>query len=92
MKDAGFEISDKSTVSVDPKLPFMGYSTKKSGKEVIVISGEVLRLGMIEGLLLHEMSHIYRISTNHPPYNSELLNKVGVFSMDKRHFRGFCQL
>jgi len=85
MKDAGFEISDKLTVSVDPKLPFMGYSTKKDGKDVIVISGEALKSGMIEGLLVHEMSHIYRITTNHPSHNSRLLNKVGYSIIRKRH-------
>ena len=85
MKDAGFEISDKLTVSVDPKLPFMGYSTKKDGKDVIVISGEALKSGMIEELLVHEISHIYRITTNHPSHNSKLLNKVGYSIIKKRH-------
>ena len=77
MKDAGFEIPDKLDVLVDPKLPFMGYSTKRGGSNIIVVAGEVLRSGMIEGLLVHEMSHIYRTNIHHPSHNRRLLDKVG---------------
>jgi hypothetical protein len=77
MRDSGFEISDKLEVVLDPRLPFMGYSTKRSGKNVIVISGMAVKSGPIEGLLIHEMCHIYRTDQNHPSHNSELLNTVG---------------
>jgi hypothetical protein len=77
MRDSGFEISDKVEVVLDPKLPFMGYSTKRNGKNVIVISGMAIKSGPIEGLLIHEMCHIYRTDQNHPSHNSELLNTVG---------------
>jgi len=78
MKDSGFEIPDKIEVVVDPKLPFMGYSTKRrSGGSVIVVSGMALKSGLVEGLLIHEMCHVYRTNTNHPSHNSELLNTVG---------------
>jgi hypothetical protein len=77
MKDAGFEIPDKLDVLVDPKLPFMGYSTKRGGSDIIVVAGEALKSGMIEGLLVHEMSHIYRTNMNHPSHNRRLLDKVG---------------
>jgi hypothetical protein len=85
MKDAGFEISNKLEVVVDPKLPFMGYSTKKNGEGVIVISGMALKSGMVEGLLVHEMSHIYRINTNHPSHNNKLLDRVGQFIINRSH-------
>jgi hypothetical protein len=85
MKDAGFEVSDELTVVVDPRLPFMGYSTKRDGVDLIVIAGEALRSGMVEGLLIHEMSHIYRTNTNHPSHNHELLNRVVQFVVDKGH-------
>jgi hypothetical protein len=85
MKDAGVEISNKLEVVVDPKLPFMGYSTKRSGGDVIVISGFALKSGMVEGLLVHEMSHIYRINTNHPSHNHELLDRVGQFITNRSH-------
>jgi hypothetical protein len=85
MKDAGFKVSNKLKVVVDPKLPFMGYSTKRNGGGVIVISGMALKSGMIEGLLVHEMSHIYRINTNHPSHNHELLDRIGRFIINRNH-------
>ena len=85
MKDAGFEISNRLKVVVDPKLPFMGYSTKRNGGGVIVISGMALKSGMVEGLLVHEMSHICRISTNHPSHDHELLDRVGRLIINKNH-------
>lgn len=77
MKNAGFEILGKLDVLVDPKLPFMGYSTKRGGSNIIVVAGEALKSGMIEGLLVHEMSHIYRTIMHHPSHNRRLLDKVG---------------
>jgi hypothetical protein len=85
MKEAGFEVSNKLKVVVDPKLPFMGYSAKRTGDDIIVISSMMLKSGMVEGLLVHEMSHIYRINTNHPSHNHESLNRVGRFIIDKSH-------
>jgi len=77
MKNAGFEIPDKLDVLVDPKLPFMAYSTKRGGTNIIVVAGETLKSGMIEGLLVHEMSHVYMTSMHHPSHNRQLLDKVG---------------
>ena len=77
MKNAGFEIPDKLDVLVDPKLPFMGYSTKRGGTNIIVVAGDALKSGMIEGLLVHEMSHVYMTSMHHPSHNRRLLDKVG---------------
>jgi len=78
MRDSGFEISNKLEVMIDPELPFMGYATKrKSGGHVIVVSGMALKSGLVEGLLIHEMCHVYRTDNNHPSHNTELLNSVG---------------
>jgi len=77
MRYSGFEISDKLEVMLDPELPFMGYATKRSGKNVIVVSSMAIKSGLVEGLLIHEMCHIYRTEQNHPSHNSELLNTVG---------------
>jgi hypothetical protein len=76
MKDAGFEIVREVHVQVDPKLPFMGYSTRVEGKDTVVVAGQALRSGMIEGLLVHEMSHIYQTYALHPSHNHELLGRV----------------
>jgi len=77
MRDSGFEISDKLEVVVDPDLPFMGYSTKRSSGHVIVVSGMALKSRLVEGLLIHEMCHVYRTNKKHPSHNSDLLNRVG---------------
>jgi hypothetical protein len=85
MNGAGFGISDRLRVAVDPKLSFMGYSTRRNGGDVIVVSGMALKSGMIEGLLIHEMCHIYRTNTHHPSRNQELLNRVGQYVTRKNH-------
>jgi len=77
MRDSGFEVSERLEVVVDPELPFMGYSRRrKEGGHVIVVSGMALKSGLVEGLLIHEMCHVYRTDTNHPSHNHELLNRV----------------
>ena len=87
MKEAGFEIPHDVKVSIDPELPFMGYSTKMGGKGVIVVSGKAVKSGMVEGLLIHEMCHIYRTDTHHPSHNHKLLDRVGFSVLRERHLR-----
>jgi hypothetical protein len=77
MRDSGFAVSGKVEVSVDAALPFMGYSTQRAGGNLIVVAGRAVESGMIEGLLIHELCHIYRNKQNHPSHNKELLNRVG---------------
>jgi len=77
MRDSGYEIHGKIEVSVDSNLPFMGYSTQRHDGHVIVVSGAALKSGLIEGLLIHEMCHIYRTETGHPSHDHQLLNRVG---------------
>ena len=77
MRDSGFAISGKVKVVVDADLPFMGYSTQRAEGNVIVVAGRAVESGMIEGLLIHELCHIYRTEQNHPSHNKELLNRVG---------------
>jgi hypothetical protein len=77
MRDSGFAVSGKVEVSVDADLPFMGYSTQRAGGNVIVVAGRAVESGMIEGLLIHELCHIYRTEQKHPSHNKELMNRVG---------------
>jgi len=77
MRDSGYEIKGKIEVSVDYNLPFMGYSTQRHEGHVIVVSGAALKSGLIDGLLIHEMCHIYRTETGHPSHDHQLLNRVG---------------
>jgi hypothetical protein len=83
MKSAGFEITTEIQVIVDPKLPFMGYSTSKDDKDTIVVAGQAVQSGMIEGLLVHEMSHIYQTHANHPSHNHELLGRVQKYILNR---------
>ncbi len=76
MKSHGFAISDEVGIEVDKKLPFMGYTTEKNGKRVIVVSKWAQNTGLLMGLLIHELSHIYRIQTHHPSHNDALQNKA----------------
>ena len=78
MRDSGYEIKGKIEVSVDSKLPFMGYSTQRQGGHIIVVAGAALKSGPIEGLLIHEMCHIYRTESGHLSHNTQLLNRVGT--------------
>lgn len=76
MKKAGFDIGTEVKVVVDPKLPFMGYTMPQGGNFTIVVSGGAVGSGLLEGLLVHEMSHVYRIQTNHPSHNGEILEEA----------------
>src|SRR5439155_18852949 len=73
MKKAGFDVGTEVKVVIDPKLAFMGYTMPHGGNFTIVVSGGAVGSGLLEGLLIHEMSHIYRIQTNHPSYNGLIL-------------------
>src|SRR2546428_8210570 len=76
MKKTGFDIGTKVKVVVDPKLPFMGYTMPQGGNFTIVVSGGAVGSGLLEGLLVHEMSHVYRIQTNHPSHNGRILEEA----------------
>jgi hypothetical protein len=76
MKKAGYDIGAKVKVVVDPQLPFMGYTMPQGGSFTIVVSGGAIGSGLLGGLLVHEMSHVYRIQTNHPSHNGEILEEA----------------
>jgi len=76
MRKAGFDIGNKVKVVVDPQLPFMGYTMPQGGNFTIVVSGGAVGSGLLEGLLVHEMSHVYRIQTNHPTHNGQILEEA----------------
>jgi len=76
MRKAGYDIGTKVKVVVDPQLPFMGYTMPRGGNFTIVVSGGAVGSGLLEGLLVHEMSHVYRIRTNHPSHNSQILEEA----------------
>ena len=86
MRQNGFDIGDGVQVAIDPTLPFMGYTKPQGKKFRITISRNAIESGMLEGLLVHEMSHIYRMQTNHPSHNTRIINGV-VRSLGEKALR-----
>lgn len=84
MKDGGFGISEEVAIAVDEKLPFMGYTTEKNGKPLIVVAKWAMGSDMLIGLLIHELSHIYRIETHHPSHNFAIHNKALFMALGGR--------
>lgn len=76
MEKAGYKIPRNVKVTVDPQLPFMGYTMPTRQGFNIVVAGGAVESGMLEGLLMHEMGHIYRITTNHPSHNAQILEEA----------------
>ncbi len=76
MKSSGFIIDRDIEVAVDGKLDIMGYTRPDKDGSLIVVSENAGRSGMIEGLLIHEMSHIYRSTTNHPSHSAKAIGSV----------------
>jgi hypothetical protein len=81
MKESGFGIKSNVEIAVDPQLPFMGYSMPQGRGYKIVVSGGSVDSGLLEGLIVHEMSHIYRMENNHPSHDAEVIqgsiDKIG---------------
>ncbi|TMI27359.1 hypothetical protein E6H36_03360 [Candidatus Bathyarchaeota archaeon] len=76
LRDAGYDIGNNVDAVIDPKLPFMGYTAPQRGGFKIVVSGGSVESGLLEGLLVHEMSHVYRIRTQHPSHNGTILQEA----------------
>ncbi len=74
MRDGGYAVGNHVRVVVDPNLGFMGYTFPKDGQFTIVVSGTAVESGMLEGLLVHEMSHVYRMQTKHPSHSEQIIN------------------
>jgi len=76
MMRSGFEVRNILEVVVNPQLPFMGYTTPKGRGFRIVVSGMAVKSGMLEGLLVHELSHVYRMQNNHPSHNQHIIEEA----------------
>jgi len=84
MKESGFGIKSDVKIAIDPKLPFMGYSMPLSKGYRIVVSGGSVGSGMLEGLIVHEMSHIYRMENNHVSHDAEVIQQA-IEKIDTKH-------
>lgn len=76
MRHAGFPIEGEVSVVVDRDLSFMGYTSRQWRRHTIVVSGFAVRSGMLQGLLAHELSHVYRNVTNHPSHNDRIISQL----------------
>ena len=77
MREAGFDVGDGVDAVVDPWLPIMGYTMRgEGGRFRITASGMAVRSGMLEGLLVHEMSHIVRMRTGHPSHDPQIIEEA----------------
>ena len=77
MREAGFDVGGGVEIAVDPRLPIMGYTMPGQGGGFrITVSGGALRSGMLEGLIVHEMSHIYRMLTKHPSHDPRIIGEA----------------
>src|SRR5467141_527382 len=76
MKESGFGLKSDVKVAIDPQLPFMGYSMPLGKGYRIVVSGGSVGSGMLEGLIVHEMSHIYRMETKHVSHEAEVIQQA----------------
>ena len=77
MREAGFDVGGRIEVLVEPRLEVGGYTIRGEGDRFrIVVSGRAVRSRMLEGLLLHEMSHIYRMRTGHPSHDAQIIDEA----------------
>lgn len=81
MHHAGYKITQDIAVVIDPSLTHMGYATVKDGKSVIVVSEKAVKDKSAINLLIHELSHIYRIETHHPSHNQSQINTIAGWAV-----------
>lgn len=84
MKEEGFALKEDVEVVLDLNLPYMGYTTQRDGKSVIVVSGMAVTSGGALNLLIHEMSHVYFMQVGHPSHDAELLSRITGWIMQNR--------
>ncbi len=72
----GHRIRSEVSFGIDPKLKFMGYTTKVGNGQRIIVSGWSLSTPMVKGLLIHELSHVILTDENHPAHQFDLLSAI----------------
>jgi hypothetical protein len=76
MGKAGYPITSKVAIKVDPDLKIMGYAKSDGGEHTIVIAEWALDSEMLGGLILHELAHIYHTEHGSPSHVSNVLDEV----------------
>ena len=76
MQEAGYPVTNKVTLQVDPSLRFMGYAKQDGPHHVIVMADWALDSEMLGGFLLHELSHIYHTEKGTASHRSDIIHEV----------------
>ncbi len=76
MKEKGYDIRSKVSLSVDSNLTIMGYARKEGEGHAIVISEWALDSEMLGGLVLHELAHIYFTEKGAHSHDGEILEEI----------------
>lgn len=84
MEKAGFPVTVAVDVEIKEDLKFMGYTTHREGKPVIVVAGFAIKSGGALNLLVHELSHVYMSEIRHPSHDYHLLTSMSAFVMHGR--------
>ena len=73
MRQKGYIIRSRVTLSVEPSLAIMGYARKEGEVHKIMISEWALDSEMLGGLVLHELSHVYFTEKGASSHDSQIL-------------------
>lgn len=76
MQEAGYPVSNKVTLQIDPSLRFMGYAKQDGPHHIIVMADWALDSEMIGGFLLHELSHIYHTEKGAASHRTDIIHEV----------------
>jgi len=76
MRQKGYEVKSKVSLSVEPNLVIMGYARKEGDTHRIMISEWALESEMLGGLVLHELSHVYFAERDASSHDSAALEEV----------------
>jgi hypothetical protein len=76
MQEAGYPVTNKVTLQIDPSLRFMGYAKQDGSHHVIVMADWALDSEMLGGFLLHELSHIYHTEKGTASHRSDIIHEV----------------
>ncbi len=76
MRQKGYVVTSKVTLTVEPSLTIMGYARKEGDTHRIIISEWALDSEMLGGLVLHELSHVYFTERGACSHDSAILEEV----------------
>ena len=76
MEEAGYKISNIVSLKIDSSLRFMGYAKQEGSRHVIVMAEWALDSELVEGFLLHELSHIYHTEQGTTSHKSSVVHRL----------------